>query len=165
MRNNLAIFCLLCIVLTMIGCEGSVIVNNKININLSEELSRENIEKLRLYRDKKEKYFIEENRNSMKTFLDNDNYLLLNSGAFLTINDNGEIVRVMVIITQTKRGISYGDSKSDVIKAYGQTYIERNEYELDVVEYQDKDSNVRLDFWLDDNGDVEYIFVGNIEVQ
>ncbi|MDE5414322.1 hypothetical protein [Alkalihalobacterium chitinilyticum] len=67
MRNNLAIFCLLCIVFTMVGCEGSVVVNNKNINNLSEELSIENIEMLRFYQDKKDTDFTEENGSSMKT--------------------------------------------------------------------------------------------------
>ncbi|PVC75583.1 hypothetical protein C2I27_00770 [Priestia megaterium] len=54
----------------------------------------------------------------------------------------------------TEKGIHTGDSKKDVIRAYGENYYEREDTGATIIGYFDKTHKLNIEFSLDDNSKV-----------
>ncbi|WP_367041387.1 hypothetical protein [Priestia megaterium] len=59
----------------------------------------------------------------------------------------------------TEKGIHTGDSKKDVIRAYGENYYEREDTGATIVGYFDKNHKLNIEFSLDDKDKVGGILV------
>ncbi|MFS0903741.1 hypothetical protein AB3N02_11830 [Priestia aryabhattai] len=62
----------------------------------------------------------------------------------------------------TEKGIHTGDSKQDVIGAYGENYYEREDTGATIIGYFDKAHKLNIEFSLDEKGKVEGILVQKI---
>ncbi|MED5016751.1 hypothetical protein P9847_05465 [Paenibacillus chibensis] len=64
-------------------------------------------------------------------------------------NDN-QIIRIIVYESRfvTSKGIQVGDSKENIIQAYGNHYYKRVEQGFDIIGYVDKRLNRTIEFWL-----------------
>ncbi|MGR9522437.1 hypothetical protein ACSS31_01230 [Priestia megaterium] len=61
-----------------------------------------------------------------------------------------------------EKGIHTGDSKKDVIRAYGENYYERKDTGATIIGYFDKTHKLNIEFSLDDNSKVGGILVQKI---
>ncbi|PVE75002.1 hypothetical protein [Priestia megaterium] len=59
----------------------------------------------------------------------------------------------------TEKGIHTGDSKKDVIRAYGENYYEREDTGATIIGYFDKNHKLNIEFSLDDKDKVGGILV------
>jgi hypothetical protein len=62
----------------------------------------------------------------------------------------------------TEKGIHTGDSKKDVIRAYGENYYEREDTGATIIGYFDKTHKLNIEFSLDDKDEVGGILVQKI---
>lgn len=83
----------------------------------------------------------------------NYDYFHLSNGIEVAINKKGKITRFIITDSslETAKGIKIGDTKKDVIQAYGDNYYFRIEQGLDIIGYVDKKRNISIEFWLADN--------------
>ena len=63
---------------------------------------------------------------------------------------------------KTTKGIMKGNSKEDVLQAYGESYYERNDSGAKVIGYFDKTKKVNIEFSFNDSEVVEGIMVSEI---
>lgn len=82
-------------------------------------------------------------------------YYSLKIGPSIATNKNDDkIIRIWYADRKQKlytaKGISLGDSKKEVILAYGDSFYKRQEQGLSIIGYVDKKLNHTLEFWFSD---------------
>jgi hypothetical protein len=155
--------CVLLLSLLLFGCDRSFYFKN----TESTDLSQEELDGLRLHQNINDEWFIRKYGKQTNKSSDNEfyNYYLLSNGLEIATTDDGEIVRIMGHIQQTHRGITFGDSKNDVIEAYGENFYHRIEQGTDIIGYIDWEINATLEFWLDHEEKIVEIRFDDVTVQ
>lgn len=127
----------------------------------STDLSNENIDGLylgeRFNSEKVKSKYGEIHMQSSN--IDDYNYYCLNKNIEVaTKKDDHKIIRFCVnnetlkTKMKTEKGVSFGDSKEEVINLYGEDYYNRIEQGLDIIGYVDKEQDWSIEFWLSEEG-------------
>lgn len=85
--------------------------------------------------------------------VENYDYFKITNEIEVAVNKKGKITRFIITDSslETAKGIKIGDTKKDIIKAYGDNYYFRIEQGLDIIGYVDKKRDISLEFWLVNN--------------
>jgi len=85
--------------------------------------------------------------------VENYDYFELTNGIEVAVDKKGKITRFIITERglETAKGIKIGDTKEDIIKAYGDNYYFRVEQGANIIGYVDKERERSLEFWLFDN--------------
>ncbi|WP_312857265.1 hypothetical protein [Neobacillus endophyticus] len=158
-RINLLLISSFFLILFLVGCDPSS--NDKMelyNSTKSIDLSDENIKSIFINstQDKITDVFgkpnfiewIKQPKSSYYIFGENDKNYDVDFRLF-----NGKVTRYFISSDKyaTNKGISKGDSKDEVIKAYGKNYYERIDTGSNIIGYLDKVKKISIEFGLNNN--------------
>ncbi len=127
-------------------------------ITNSTDLSKENINGLKLHENIKESNFIKKYReiHYLNMNRSHDYFSLKNGLIIATDKGSHEIVRIIVNDNNTKKlvtqnGIKLGDFSEKVVKLYGKNNYKRREQGAEILGYIDKKNQITLEFWCEEN--------------
>lgn len=124
-------------------------------ITSTTNLGNESVDGLSLNDDYYSKKILEKygKKTEQSRDVENYDYFQLSNGIEVAVNKKGKITRFIITDSglETAKGIKIGDTKKDVIQAYGDNYYFRIEQGLDIIGYIDKKRNISIEFWIADN--------------
>ncbi|MGL5327720.1 MAG: hypothetical protein ACRDD7_00535 [Peptostreptococcaceae bacterium] len=87
-----------------------------------------------------------------------DYYFLSKEIEIATEKNDKKIIRFVVNDKniKSKKGIKIGDTKDKIIEVYGENFYKRLEQGTNIIGYVDKQKNISIEFWLDENEKVVF---------